>query len=162
MYRANMAAKQYALMKQFTYKYKIRLRPDVALTKPMPLPYQLDYTCSDSTCSKIIYFPNPGILQIGAEDTFNIGEAEAMDHVLDRYVDVTTKSFIVSRWRNHRYWNSESFLIAMLKERYNVSLRGHNEIWMLVLRKPDHPNTMDRDTVSGKNIWLQLNANTLI
>jgi hypothetical protein len=162
MYRANMAAKQYALMKEFTYKYKIRLRPDVALVQPMPLPNQMNFTCYDSTCAKIIYYPNPKILTVGSEDTFNIGEAETMDHVLDRYVDLTTKRFIKNRWRTRPFWNSESFLIALLKEKYNVSLRSHNDIWMLVLRKPDHPaNTRDRDSVPRDNKWLQLNAKNL-
>jgi hypothetical protein len=156
-----MAAKQYALMQGLTYKYKIRLRPDVGLTKPIPLPNQINFQ-GDNSCSKVIYHSNPSLLAVGAEDTFNIGEAEDMDHLLDRYVDLTTKPFIYRSWRNYHYWNSESYLLALLEERYHICLRHHDDIWMLVLRKPDHPKvTYDKDPLQGDNLWTKLNAESL-
>jgi hypothetical protein len=161
LYRANMAAKQYALMNEFSYKYKIRLRPDCGIIKPIPLPYEIVFTCSDSTCSKIIYHPNKSILLVGAEDTFNIGEAEDMDHVLDRYVDLTTKQFIYRPHGHFVTWTSETYLAGMLDERYNISLRQLDAIWMVVLRKPDHPKrAYDKEAVSGESSWIEMTAKT--
>jgi hypothetical protein len=156
IYRANMAAKQFALMREMTYKYKIRLRPDIGLVKPMLLPDQINFN-GDVSCKNAIYYPNAAIMAWGAEDTFNIGEAEDMDHLLDRYVDLTTKPFIYRPWRNRTPWTSESYLAGMLDERYHLCLRSMSDLWMVVLRKPDHVRA-DRTPITDNNIWVQLNA----
>lgn len=146
-------------MNHMKYKYKIRLRPDVGLTQPMPLPHQMNFT-GDEHCPKVIYHPNPGIMAVGAEDTFNIGESDDMDNLLDRYVDLTTKPFIFRRWRDIRDWTSESYLMALMEERYHICLRSLDAIWMVVLRKPSHTKPIDKETISGEEVWVRLNSQT--
>jgi len=89
-----MASKQYALATGTIYRYKIRLRPDLAVVKPFPPINSINFGNLSRSCLGTIYYPNNVIFPQGAEDSFNIGETAAMDHLLDRYVDLTTKPFI--------------------------------------------------------------------
>ena len=52
MYRANIAAKEYELAKKIKYAYKVRLRPDTAIVKPIPPIDTINF--HDDKCSKVI------------------------------------------------------------------------------------------------------------
>jgi hypothetical protein len=141
-----------------SYKYKIRLRPDLAVVKPFPLPDKISFAGVTSWCNKTVYYPNPYVFIQGAEDSFNIGEAEDMDHLLDRYVDLTTKPFIYRGWRNHNFWNSESYLGAVMEERYHVCFRNYDDIWMVVIRTPTHQTNYTKEPVPGDDEWVKIQA----
>ena len=150
MYRANLGAKQYALAHAISYKYKLRVRPDVALTKPFLTYDQLSFwdggnatksTLSFSTgstttlCTKRAFCPNTKLMNNGAMDSFNIGLTEDMDHLLDRYVDFTTLPFpelvpvssgtskpVNTTSLAMRKWMAEDFLVGLMRSRYNICI----------------------------------------
>jgi len=114
---------------------KIRLRPDIAVLKPLPNPET--YTFCTGSCSTRgeVYFPYAAIFAVGAEDSMNIGRAADMDLVLDRYINLITGSYIFYQnpASHTTQWNSESHLAGILKES-NITLKAHGEIWMLKVR----------------------------
>jgi hypothetical protein len=67
----------------------------------------------------------------GAEDSFNVGYADDMDHLLDRYVDFTTYPYPDA---SIRQWNAEQYLVGLMKVRYNLCLQWLADIWMVPLR----------------------------
>jgi hypothetical protein len=143
-YRANFGAKQYALMNGFDYRYKIRLRPDIALVKPFPSIESMRFSNVSKDCpDKTIYFPSAHIFGVSGEDSFNIGETEDMEHVLDRYLDLFTKKYefgvIPSIPRST--WNSEAHLLGMLTKTYHTCLLSHPDIWMAKMRLSNYVRT---------------------
>jgi hypothetical protein len=59
-YRCNLACKQYEISMNLTYKYKVRLRPDVALVMPLPKIADLvqRFTIVRSECNSTVYYSN--------------------------------------------------------------------------------------------------------
>lgn len=134
MYRANIAAKQYALMKNIKYTYKIRLRPDLAITQVFDKIDQLYYGPDPANqCVATVYCPNHYIYGNGAEDSFNMGLAEDMDKILDRYVDFTQYPFVY-RASNKGHWDLEDHLLGVL-EKYKLCFKSESALWLVVIRK---------------------------
>lgn len=155
LYRANTAAKEYALSNNIKYTYKVRLRPDTAIVKPLPLSLG-EIKFSDDKCKGIIYFPLTMFYIFGSQDSFNIGLADDMDIVLDRYVDLTTKPFKYRPWGNHGFWSSESYLYALLEERYSLCLNEMNDLWVVLIHKNGFEKNRHKEPVIVKEGYFHL------
>jgi hypothetical protein len=136
LYRANLAAKQYALQSGVHYKYKIRLRPDTAFVKPFPPLDSIDFSKRTGNLIGTIYYASRTIYSNGNEDWFNIGLAEHMDHLLDRYEDLISKPLLFASRK--AWYTLEDILVGTLGQRYNISLGWHPDIWMVVIRVAHH------------------------
>ena len=147
-----MQSKQYSLQSGVKYKLKVRLRPDVAAIKPLYNVEKLNFSNRSKTCTSSILYPNPVLFVAGAEDSLNIGLAQDMDQLMDRYIDITTKPFYYRPWRGKWFWTSESYLMALLEERYKVCLEADWDIWFVVIRKASHKLTF-KEPVSDHNYW---------
>lgn len=130
-YKANLASKEYALMANIKYKFKLRVRPDLAMVKSFPSIESFSFIENSKKCDKIIYFPSPYIFGVAAEDSFNFGEAGDMDHLLDRYLDLLTSPYRFGRIPSipRHLWNSEGHLLGML-EKNRICLKEHGDIWI--------------------------------
>lgn len=153
-----LQAKEYALLKNFQYTYKVRLRPDLAMVKPLPPLDKLTFRDPNSKdCPSTVYFPNGQIFYISGEDSFNIGYAEDVDKVLDRYIDLIAKPFIQSNYGRSRSWSSESNLQAILKQRYNICLISYFDIWMAKMRVIGYnKDTFIKKPARIRFDWLQM------
>jgi hypothetical protein len=137
-----LQAKEYSLMSGVKYMYKVRLRPDLAMVKPLPSLDRLNFRDPTSKdCPANVYFPNGQIFYISGEDSFNIGYAEDVDRVLDRYIDLITLPFISSNYGRSPTWSSESNLQEILKQRYHICLVSYFDIWMAKMRRVDYSKT---------------------
>jgi hypothetical protein len=136
MYRANLACKQFALAKGLTYSYKIRLRPDTAFVKPFPDISVFDFAGRDARNVGTIYYANRRVYNNGNEDWFNVGRAEHMDHLLDRYIDFISLPLLHSSSR--AWFTLEESLVGTMGIRYGITMGNHNDIWMVVIRNAHH------------------------
>ena len=137
-YRANLAAKQFALTQSFDYTYKIRLRPDGALTQPFPIiaqhltfvvPPNLKQWCQG--LSKVVYHSKVFEPRQRWEDMFNFGRVEEMDSLLDRYMD-----FIADFSLNNKPMGSqENYLRELMKIKYKTCLADAPSIWHVPVRE---------------------------
>jgi hypothetical protein len=120
------------------YKYKIRVRSDEAILQPLPDITNLIFIATNQhnqclTGQRIVYYPNLQTYgETVVEDKLCIGEADAMDHVLDRYVDLTEKVSL-----SDRNWTSDSHMRRMLNERYNICLLEHPNIFATTMIRKD-------------------------
>ena len=137
-YRGNLAAKQYALMKNITYTHKVRMRPDTPLTRPLPNLTTFEFNYGPQyhpdgklKCSSTVYYPNKAVG--GHNDWFNIGLAKDMDHVLDRYIDFISTSF-EEIYPFGTQWNLEDHLEYLMLNKYSICLSHAIEIWMVAIR----------------------------
>jgi hypothetical protein len=137
MYRANLACKQFAAANNVHYTYKIRLRPDTALVKQFPKWSDFKFRDSSPNCHKHVYYANKKIYNNGNEDWFNVGLAEDMDHVLDRYVDITTEIFYGLR-PGKNYFDLENHLVETMAEKYHICMSDYYDVWMVVIRVKGH------------------------
>ena len=133
-YRANEAAKQFAISRNGVYKYKVRLRPDTPPSRPLPSlsRFRFDHGQSGKACKSTIYYPNAKVG--GHADHFNIGLAHDMDHLLDRYIDFTTTKFEQAAHFNKEYWDLEDHLEAVLLSKYQICLQWLDALWVVVIR----------------------------
>lgn len=156
MYRGNLACKQYAVSNNVTYKYKIRLRPDTPLTKPIPDINTLNYGSTKSTCNKTVYYSNKAVT--GHSDWFNIGLAEDMDHVLDRYIDFIATDFIWVNPKNSNkwWWDLEDHFERLLHDKYSICIEPAIDIWMVVIRRADHKLLSKIKPKDSVNDWVDL------
>jgi hypothetical protein len=122
----------------------------------MPLPNAISFSNSETGCIKTVYYANERIFTYGVEDSFNIGEAEDMDHLLDRYIDFTEKPFINRYYKTQKRWNSESFLLGVMESRYNICVRSNEDIRMQKLRKLGHTYVYSTGVKSDPS-WIQIN-----
>lgn len=154
LYRSNLAAKQYAIANQIHYKYKLRVRPDTAVVKPFPSLSTIPFEAPNGrNCKRNIYFANKVIYKNGNEDWFNIGYAEDMDKLLDRFVDLTSSYFIHNS--PHYYWDLENHLLGLMEYRYKICMNWYFDIWMVVIRKQFH--TMNSwKPPKNNNQWSEL------
>lgn len=136
MFQGNQAAKQYSIASGANYKYKIRLRPDTAFLKPFPEPDTLNFGPLHAGSVGTIYYANRHIYNNGNEDWFNIGLANHMDILFNRYLDFTSEPLLHSSHKDH--FTMENFLEEMLGIRYNLALTGYDDIWMVVIRVAHH------------------------
>ena len=165
MYRANLAAKQVALAEGFSYEYKLRVRPDVALVRPMPRFNELNFSATQpGGCRKILHM-NKAVNANGAEDMFNVGHADDMDCVLDRYIDLVSRPLPFAgppkAGMPRQSWNAEKFLQRLLETRYHLCLKADNRIEMSPVRSRSkfHPYTPKAQTWAPAKIanqWRQL------
>lgn len=155
MYRGNEAAIEYALANNVHYTYKIRLRPDSAMIKPINM-HAIDFKYNPNNetqqqqqqqnqqqrkdyCESYIYFASLGIFRMGNPDWFNIGLSSAMDKLLNRYLDFIHDEFPKSMLPpNQQEWILEQHLMTLLKEKYNICLHDHGAIPMIIVRKWGH------------------------
>lgn len=143
MYRANLASKEYALLTGANYTYKVRVRPDTAVVKPFPPLASMDFNPKQGCPGGQIWFANKVIFKTGNEDWFDIGKADSMNHLLDRYLDFISDSFQVNK-RGKNHWDLEDNLIGIM-EKYGVCMAWYYDIWMVVIRRIDY---------RGLNTWL--------
>ena len=134
MYRCNLASKQYALSHNITYTYKVRLRPDTAVVKMFPRLSELKFRSETGGCKKTIYYANKYIHKNGAEDWFNVGLAEDMDHLLDRYIDFTSTPFGTNELAKGNHYDAEDYVVGLMRDRYNICMTWESTIWMVVIR----------------------------
>jgi hypothetical protein len=156
MSRANLACKQFATAYGIHYTFKIRLRPDTAFVKPIgPLSNML-FRNPSVQCKKQIYYANTHIYHNGNEDWFNIGLSQDMDHLLDRYHDLTTEIFYgLKPGRN--YFDLEDWLTQIMATKYGVCMGPHESIWMVVIRVNGHTlNTWQPPLLT--NDWQELST----
>ena len=146
MYRGNRGAKQFSIMNNFEYKYKIRMRPDSALTRPFPA---LDTFNFHSTvvadgkgrrgCKEMVYFSNK-FIDHGHNDYFAIGISSVMDILFDRYLDFTeNNNFFLLRNGNSTgtvdHWILEDYFENVLYYKYGICLDFHSAIWLVLVRQ---------------------------
>lgn len=154
MYRANLASKQYALASGVSYSHKIRLRPDIAFLHPFPDLSIFDFNGRGDRAG-MIYFANKRVYNNGNEDWFNIGRAEAMDHLLDRYLDFISQPLLHSSSR--AWFTLEENLVGTMRQRYNIEMGYHDDIWMVVIRVAHHAlNTWVPP--SNPFVWTELSS----
>jgi hypothetical protein len=137
MYRANHACKQFAAANNVHYTYKIRLRPDTALVKPFPKWSDFRFRDTSPNCRKHIYYASKRIYNNGNEDWFNVGLAEDMDHILDRYIDFTTEIFYWTK-PGKIYFDLEDHLVVTMASKHHTCMSDYPEIWMVVIRVNGH------------------------
>ena len=165
MYRANLAAKQFAVANNIKYTYKVRLRPDTAFVKPIPDFATIKFELNLPDCDNIVYYANKKVYTNGNEDWFNFGLAADMDRVLDRYQDLTTEAFYgVKRGRN--YFDLEDHLTQTMFFKYRICMSDHHDVWMVVIRLEGHTlntwlpavNTYDWVEMSSVDVVLSKDA----
>ena len=136
-YRANLVAKQFALTQSFDYTYKVRLRPDGALTQPFPVisrhltfvvPPHLSQWCAGLT--KVVYHSKVFEPRQRWEDMFNFGRVEEMDHLLDRYMDLIADFAL-----NKPMGSQENYLRELMKIKYKTCLADAPSIWHVPVRE---------------------------
>ncbi len=157
MYRANQAAIEYAFANDVHYAYKVRMRPDTAIVKPIPDIRTFDFhSKSSADCNSHIYYAYLGIFRMGNPDWFNIGLASDMDKLLNRYLDFVYDTFPASLLKVSE-WILEQHLSVLMKEKYNICLSDHKDIWMIVVRKYGHYkiNALQRQDHHGD--WISIN-----
>eukprot|EP01038_Epipyxis_sp_PR26KG_P005261 gene5261-7310_t len=157
LYRANLGVKQYMLASGTEYKYKIRMRPDIALVKEFPPLTSFDFSPPHGApCRSMIYYANKHIYKSGNEDWFDIGLTEDMDHLLDRYVDFVSTPFLSS---SHKaWWDLEDHLTGLMHSRYGVCMGPKDDIWMVVIRKIQHQTINKWHLEPNKNQWKELST----
>lgn len=79
-----------------------------------------------------------------------------MDIVLDRYIDLTTKPFKYRSWGNHGFWSSESYLYALLEERYSLRLNEMSDLWIVLLRKNGFQKNRQKEPVIVKEGYFHI------
>jgi hypothetical protein len=139
LYMGNKYAKQFSIHREYQYGYKIRLRPDTAFLSVTPMLVRSMFATNPNAPTSV-QFANCevfGSCSGGVEDTFNVGLADDMDHYFDRYVDLTEKEFIYAPFSEYKWWNPESWMIGLLKVRYNISVEMNNEFRVIVVRTKD-------------------------
>lgn len=149
---------EYANEAGLQYRFKIRIRPDIALVAKVPSPETYKFDHSDPNCKgKAIYYPYEPIFGVSAEDSFNFGEAKDMDHLLDRYMELVAEPF--QFFQNIRsktmQWNSEYHLKGLLQTKYNSCLIQHGDMWMLKVRRSDYARPWDPPT-HIKQDWMKM------
>lgn len=161
-YQGNLAAKEYALANSFNYTYKIRARPDTASINALPS-YEnmaLRNSTPGAECPKSILFPNPILYGAGSWDSFNVGFAEDMDKLLDRYMELISTSFIPESIEKHigQKWKTEVHLKHMLKLRYGICLNPDLDNWMWLTRTYNHKMYMAGFVPPSKvlNNWVDM------
>ena len=124
IYRANLACKEYALMADVKYVYKIRLRPDTAFVKPFPDYVKMDMGPKNGAVGQILFANNYLYKSASNVDWFNVGYTRHMDFLLDRYIDFITTPFVSSSKK--AWWDLENHLAGLMGSRYKVLLRPEN------------------------------------
>ena len=155
MYKGNQACKQYSIAYKVNYKYKIRLRPDTPLTKPIPNLNTLNFGSTDSNCNKTVYFSNKAVT--GHSDWFNIGEAADMDYVLDRYIDFIATDFEwIQSNSNKGWWDLEDHFERLLLDKYSICIKDAIEFWMVIIRRADHQLLAKTKPKDNQYDWVDL------
>ena len=150
MYRANLAAKQFALANNFSYTYKVRLRPDTAAVFNFPPLSSIQYRKGEQHLIKVA---NKMIYKNGYQDSFNLGLSEDMDCLLDRLIDFTEKKFhIYFPLKTH--WDLENHLEDLMRT-HNMALSEEGNIWMKVIRL-EHWGLNGWFPQPRKNVWQQI------
>ena len=159
MYRANLAAKQYAVANNIKYTYKVRLRPDTAFVRPAPDFATIQFKLSNHPdCNSMVYYSQKRIRNGNNvnEDWFNFGLTADMDRVLDRYQDFTTELFHgLKPGRN--FFNLESHMLQTMYSKYRICMQQHVDFWVVVIRLEGQsyntwqppPNAMDWTDMSS-------------
>jgi hypothetical protein len=138
-FRANVAAKQFAILKRYEYVYKIRSRPDFGFLQPFPLMSSLRFDSSSQqhdVCSGLprTILSSKRFLKGGQLiDMFNIGLSSDMDHLLDRYLDLTGNTDYYAQYQGT--WTVESHLVFLMARNYNICVADSPQIWAEAVRE---------------------------
>eukprot|EP01039_Chlorochromonas_danica_P009091 gene9091-10034_t len=155
MYRGNLAAKQYALASGMKYSYKIRLRPDMAVVHPFPDLSAFDFDATSPGTNATIYYANRAIHNNGNEGGFNIGRADDMDHLLDRYVDFISLSHLIS---TSKPFSLEQNLLGIMQVRYKIAMVHHKDISMVIIRVANHHTTTSSSMPPKQSDWEEMST----
>jgi hypothetical protein len=142
MYQGNLAAKEYAVAAGITYKYKARVRPDVAFVRILNTTelksMNFGQNARRAECKRTIYHANTALYRNSAvEDFFNFGLASDMDHLLDRYFEITTQPFVFD-FKDRDDWKLEDHLKESLLRNHESCQENWDQIWMVILRRSDY------------------------
>lgn len=138
-YRGNQAAKQYSVLSNIKYKYKIRTRHDETAAKEFPPLSSLKFHgINEVMCGRKTrpFCFHPTEKSNGGEgvDSFHIALSEDADHYLDRYIDLHTIEYPMQTGG----WNSEVHLGWTVGETYGPCLIPHENISMHKIRRRDY------------------------
>lgn len=142
-YMANLGCKQYVAMSKVSYKYKVRLRFDEAMYQPLPSFNELNFQSYPVTNPKMLPCNNMKRLFFASfahhgpstEDSFNIGEADDMDKILDHYLWLISEPIIEDPdWDR---WINEKNQILTLRIRHKLCLTEHRDIAIVKMRRRD-------------------------
>ena len=176
MYRANRGSKQFAIMNNFEYKYKIRCRPDSAFTRPFPSLETFNFhstVVGDGKgrrgCKEMIYFSNK-FIDHGHNDYFAVGITFVMDILLDRYLDFTENNnfFLLLNGNvtgQMPHWTLEEHLESLLYHKYGICLDFHSAIWIVLVRQINRCQgfygcILDMGAVSNPYFWKAMHERT--
>lgn len=143
LYRGNEYSKQHSIHREKEYTFKVRLRPDTAFFAEIPrLEREMFINKENEKIAGPFYptsiqYPNCkvfGNCETAAQDSFNFGISTDMDHYFDRYIDMTQKPFLLSPFKNYKWWNSESWMEGLMNKRYNVSLDMNDDFKAFIVR----------------------------
>ena len=138
-YRANVAAKQFAILQRHEYAYKIRTRPDFGYMQPFPKLATLRFDSSSQqkdVCAgapRTILASKRFLKRGQLIDMFNVGLAEDMDRLLDRYQDLTGNSDFFGQYQGG--WTVESHLVFLMHQKYNICVADSPLIWADAVRE---------------------------
>ena len=113
--RCSMMMSRQIIQENIQYRYAVRLRPDMAILKPVP---PIGGLLSPDEPS-VVKFIDPGPCCCGNEDTFGIGHYQAMALYFNRIISVHEVS---KRPLMRGTWTSESMLMEYLKDNFGISL----------------------------------------
>lgn len=157
-YRANLACKEYSLSSGIQYKYKIRLRPDMAVVRPIQnfANITASFRSTRPSCSSIVYFASKPTGGQGIEDSFNLGLARDMDIVLDRYQEMITGSCESCAKHRLNTWNSELDLNYTLWNSH-ICLESNDDIIVTKTRHRFYRRPLDKVVEDNAYDWVQMN-----
>jgi hypothetical protein len=160
-YRANYAAKEQAILIGKNYTYKVRIRPDEAMIKPLPPLTDFAFRNSSPDCKRgTIYYPNITLFGYSAIDSFNIGQANDMDKLFNRFVYLATEPLEVMwpKMKQNHHWNSERHIRHMLWAMFGICMRTHPNFLATKIRRNNHTKPLTNIPRVGED-WVVLRRN---
>lgn len=85
-----------------------------------------------------------------------MGEAKAMDKLLNRYLDLISSPFIYQRYRSLEIWNSESYLIGLMQQKYHICFESALQVWFVLIRLYNHATPTVRSVPVNNDTWIEL------
>jgi FkbM family methyltransferase len=125
-YLCNQFVLNYSALTGTTYRWKMRMRTDLALIHPIPSLASLDL--GDRSHPKVRR-TSPRYFAGANQDTFGVGEAWVMDVYFDRYRAVYTHPYTATDG-----WSLEKFLTVYMQEKLNATLHGDDELRGVLVR----------------------------
>jgi len=154
----NQIARNYSAATNTTYRWKMRMRTDLAFVHPIPPLASLDlgnrlHPKVRHTSAR--YFPGAN------QDSFAVGEAWVMDVFFDRYRDVYTHFYTATK----EGWTLEGYLASYMLEKLNATLHGDDNLRGVIVRMKGFTRGRDARAQGGdlrhKGIGMGMQNETL-